>query len=241
MPTQSLTDHRIPFKWGIKETYIDYEKVNSALLLITGRYFKAIPDEPVEEEKFGLYYLYIRNTGTNPSDPLTTQYRIITMSEEVEADVDTHTTTNAHSAVARAINNSVNEHRLESGVIAAIIRCDPPALGAVAVIRLIAWRVRELDTKITMDVLKVPESVEITLGDEQDIGSDYSGCPRTIFAETIHNLTLLDEQDASLTPGEGRGHHPRTWSLPRAKWLDDINDQTRIWAESDEYNRPYSW
>ena len=240
MPTPDLTDCQIPFKWGTKETYIDYEKVNSVLLLITGRHFKEIPDEPVEEPKFGLTYLYIRNTNNLPTGSANIRYRIITMSGEVEHSVATHTTTNAHSIVAQAINNSVNENKLESGVVAAIIKCDPPGLEAVAVVRLIAWRVRELDTVITMDMLEVPSSVEITLGDETDIGSPYSGCPRTLFAETIHDLTLLEETPLALQAGEGRGHQPRTWSLPRSKWIDDIRDQTKIWAELDENNRPYT-
>jgi hypothetical protein len=227
----TIVDLDLQFKWGVNEKYLSNEKTNSALILIRDNHLSQLADEPdagtdqTGSVKYPL--LYIRNTGILDTTT-TVKFRLSVDDVEyiVTPDVSRGLTTSS-KVIGMAIADKLNEVKATTGVLTSIIRADPPSETSITILSLVAIKLKKIDTVITLDVLQVPNDVEITLGDSTTEFSAYSNYPRTLMIKTIYDASA----DVEITRELGYGDLPKTVKAPQLSWLENLKTKNKLFND----------
>lgn len=208
---------RAPFIWGtIGESLNDYS-VNGAIILI--RYNKLQGPRSIAEyyEPFVLYIrskegatipgqskLVYRVQPWNPNiavdaegDPITSielEVNRLTDSDPAkQAELDA----NRFSQIAVLLTNSLASLNLTTGVAGALIRNDPITVpDACAGIELVSWSNRSYAHAILLDILELPDDIELAIGDRGRPTTYFSNKPRS-------GLRILNPMANSTGPIDG--------------------------------------
>lgn len=246
-----ISTNTSPFKWGTYINSLTTNSVNGLVILLKNN--KASTINTTDDNAGQPVVLYIRNKakwvagGATPTttskikirvqfwspteiDP-TTDFteiefnRITSNSKQLELD------NSRHSQAAAAILKEITITRNYSGMSAAIIKNDPTDFAVPeAAIELLAWTLSRFNTYVILDVLEMPEDLEIATGDLMSAHSSYSNNPKSIrvSAKTIPGGALLN--NSSYTQPPLISSTPR-----RSPILQNIEDQV------NQLNNPSIW
>jgi len=230
----------LPFKWGIETLDLYQTFINSCLLLqrtpkgtalstITAAAKAAlVPDYNV---------LYFRNkAGTTlvpvppPTGSLT--YRLsVTSSILKTAASAANATTPRYSQQAIALVNALQSNTTDTRLIGAVVRDDPMTdLAPMAAVELIAWSVLSPTTHLVLDILSVPDDIEIALGDKFGPQTDFSNLPFSLICKPLYEKTL----GSSSTALPGAGHAAEVAQLG-----SKVNQSTYSIREKTQYITGY--
>jgi hypothetical protein len=222
--------NNVPFKWGVDFKFIKDEVLNSLLLIANREHFiKPTAAEATKTESFIPSYLYFRKNPTvNTIDSADNKLiiRLSSYEDVIEAELDlTVNLLERHSAAAFSLLNSLDLVKKESKAIGSIIRNDPTSITSDesrwSVVELIGWSVTNPESYITVDILKVPADIEITLGDYRGVYSPFSNKPRSLRVKT----TFYSVKGAieSSTEKQNTGLH-RVVTLNQSRLLNVLRD-----------------
>jgi hypothetical protein len=124
------------------------------------------------------------NDSTDPEEEVITVEipRLLDSDPAKQAELDK----NRFSQVAVALVNSLATISLDTRVTGAIIRNDPlVAVNRAAAIELIAWSTSNVITHLVLDVLEVPEDIEIAVGDRTKPRTLYSSNPKSLQVKNV--------------------------------------------------------
>lgn len=237
--------NRVPFKWGVDFKFIKDEVLNSLLLIASRTHFLKPTGTALEKlDSFVPVYLYFRkNPLANVIDPLDNKliFRVSTLSDPVEVELDlTVPLLERHSAAGLALLNGLDQNKKDSKVLGSIIRNDPPTITSDesrwCVIELIAWSVANPESAVTVDILKVPADIEITLGDYKGIYSQFSNKPRSLRVEPkLFNGSSVAPVDSDK---QNTGLH-RVITLNQSRLLNILRDGAEAYETTlrKQYNK----
>jgi hypothetical protein len=165
---------------------------NPSVIFLRNKWFYAIQDEPLPPYQAGrtkpisyseppaLSALRFRVQPFQPNmvDQELDQKSTYTISVPREGDDNAR-----YSQLAVLFNNALAKSNLDTKTAGAIIRNDDPTdLDPMAVIELTAWDLSSYKT-IILDILEVPEDIEIAVGDRYGPRSSFSTLPKSILVE----------------------------------------------------------
>lgn len=251
LKNNNISTNTSPFKWGTHINSLTTNSVNGLVILLRNNKTSTIntTDDNVGQP----VVLYIRNKakwvigGATPPatskikirvqfwsptevEP-TTDFteiefnRIISNAKQLELD------NSRHSQAAAVILKEITITRNYSGISAAIIKNDPTDFAIPeASIELLAWTLSRLNTYVILDILEMPEDLEIATGDLMGAQSSYSNNPKSIrvSAKTISGGAFLN--NSSYTQPPLISSTPR-----RSPILQNIEDQV------NQLNNPSIW
>lgn len=251
LKNNNISTNTSPFKWGTHINSLTTNSVNGLVILLRNNKTSTIntTDDNVGQP----VVLYIRNKakwvigGATPPatskikirvqfwsptevDP-TTDFteiefnRIISNAKQLELD------NSRHSQAAAVILKEITITRNYSGISAAIIKNDPTDFAIPeASIELLAWTLSRLNTYVILDILEMPEDLEIATGDLMGAQSSYSNNPKSIrvSAKTISGGAFLN--NSSYTQPPLISSTPR-----RSPIIQNIEDQV------NQLNNPSIW
>lgn len=218
--------NRSPFIWGNLGVALNTYIVNGQIIVI--RYNKLLSDRAEAEnyQPFVLYarnkYIYTATDTTTPppageiviraqpwqpnlsgtdenSNPFSTIEipfpRLISPDPAIQLELDN----NRFSQFMLALSNSLAEFNIDAGVTSALIRNDAvTANNPSAALELVAWARRISIAGVVLDILKLPEDIEVATGDRGRAVTSYSSKPRSIVVPNPYTSSANGLIDASM-------------------------------------------
>lgn len=248
-----VSTNNCPFKWGIYVNSLTKNTVNGLVFLLKNN--KASTINSTDDNQGQPVVLYIRNkakwvAGTNAPPAISTVKIRLQFWSPLEIDDNTdfiefpfnrllHTDPNKqldldnsrHSQFSSELLKAITKTRNYSGISAAIIKNDPVSFAIPeASLELLAWTLSRLNTYVILDILELPEDLEIATGDLMSAHSSYSNNPKSIrvAAKTIPGGAFLN--NSSYTQPPLISSTPR-----RSPILRNIEDQV------NQLNNPSIW
>lgn len=199
---------KLPFNWGVTLTDLKPYTINSRLLILKSpKESKLSTVVSSSSVAINRTVLYFRNAPVLPTviSNIDLTYRL-SVSEENTHRVEIPVSTDPrYSQAALAFTNSLHTIRAKSKLLGAIIRNDPlTASIPLAAVELIAWSATNPEIKLILDLLSIPQDIEIALGDEVGPITQFSSHPLTAIATPIfHRYINQSLSTANSSSNEG--------------------------------------
>jgi hypothetical protein len=223
---EGRTIEQVPFRWGIKSSQLTYYYLNSTVIILTGDTTGSKVSQLDSQEDSAQNSIYFRSKDVvcssnkikfriNPTDE---QVRTVYIPDDLDPE-------DRPGAAALAMINELSSIQGETRSLGAIIRNDGSDLdNPVAAFKLIAFSTTNPEQYIVLDILSVPEDLEVALGDTKRPLTRFSSKPKSLRIKTTYdnNFPLNSEELKSANRSVG------VVKFPRSKVLDDIKDETRL-------------
>lgn len=131
---------------------------------------------------------------------------------------------NRFSQLALALHNKLAEINIDARAMGAIIRNDPlTAASPSAALELVAWAKSKIITAIVLDILEVPEDIEIATGDRSRPITMFSSKPRSIIVKNPNSDGASGVVDAMM-----KKEQVFTIARKRSSLWSNIVDESQI-------------
>ena len=212
------------FNWGVKSDELKEYKLNS--LILTTLQGKVATSTVAKLDDRGLSVMYFRvklgvvpitNTITYRISPTMTENKVLTM----PAVNTLYNLTDRESIVSATLLNDLFQAKDLTKVLASIVQNDP-SNNAIqySAIELIAYSAAYPESELILDVLQLPEDIEIALGNKYAPVTTFSNKPRSITVKTV-----LDRNLANLNLSvNGIETPPLLATAKKPKILERLND-----------------
>lgn len=239
-----------PFIWGTRGDSLNFYPYNGAIVVTR---FNKLSTAAASREHDDASVIYFRRSktlpvGYEPPDMSLVKFRIQpwqpnlnqgTTNEltEIEVDIPRLTSTdpaeqalldeNRYSQVAVAVLNALAQLNTDSRVTGALIRNDPySASEASAGIELIAWCVSKVISYVVLDILEIPEDIELATGDIGRPKTLYSPNPKSVRVKNPFSDSANGVVDAVMKKEQAfmvRLPKPRLWQaiMDESKAVED--------------------
>ena len=228
----SKTD-TVPFKWGWLASLLGYEPINSSLLIVKNPKDSKLVSAKVDPSAFR-QVLYFKNSElsapatvqTAPIIPAalldnTLTYRL-SVTEDIIHSVSIPNDTpllNRHDVLALTLINDLHKYKDESRLLGAIIRNDPLTENTpLTAVELVSWSVTNPETRLVLDILSVPDNIEIALGDVVQPITQFSSLPMSLVIESAYKRAF----PFGTSGAGGSNQQPYIIKMKPSKLLDDL-------------------
>lgn len=219
----------LPFKWGIEPEFLYNHPVNS-LLLATG--FAATTSESgsirplLDENKGSPSVLYFRRKkDIDPNLDLTKQkltYRISPAQEEPSNIVfpfNNETASSRASLLAFELLNSMHSRKSQIKCVGAIIKSDPDTVNQpITALELVGYTISSKYTALVLDLLNIPEDIEVAVGDMTAPLTAFSNKPRSIRVTSV--IDLSNRTPEAYREESGKQNKPKVIGRPSSSFLN---------------------
>jgi len=217
------------FNWGVKSNELKEYKLNS--LILTTLQGKVATSTIAKLDDRGLSVMYFRvkpgvipttNTITYRISPTMTEDKVLTM----PAVNTVYNLNDRESIVSATLLNDLFLTKDSTKVLASIVQNDPTDNPIqYSAIELVAYSAAYPESELILDVLQLPEDIEISLGNKYAPVTTFSNKPRSITVKTVldSNLANLSINTPDTQPLLATARKPKI--LER---LNDIRDSERI-------------
>lgn len=221
---------KVPFNWGNYIANLTDHSVNSVLL--------SVKEGRVSSNKPSIYtsslnVLYIRKkinsivpTTANLEfrvSPTMTESNTISIIRRTSSDPNTQLIYDQLRRSDLAINivNYLFENKESIKLLAAIIKNDPVSLdtGETA-IELIPWIITNKEIWMILDVLQIPDDLELALGTYISPVTAYSSNPRSVRVECTYDFSGMNNSDTKAVDSLSV---PKVLTSKSSKLLEQVN------------------
>lgn len=166
----------------------------------------------------------LNDSGPVQEEELTVEIpRLLSSDPATQLELDR----NRFSQIAVALVNSLAEVSLETRVMGAIIRNDPLiARDPTSVVELVAWSSNNVIVNVVLDILRVPEDIELAIGDRMRATTLFSSNPKSVQVKNPLSGSSSGPVDGILKKEQSymiKKEKPRLWKtiLDEATALED--------------------
>lgn len=187
----NLNNQLLPFVWGVQISDLKPYKINSQLLVLKNPKESTLTSLLSNTQNFGKTVIYFRPKAGALTFAGDITYRLSVSETLTHTATLVSTSAPRYSQAALALITSLHQYRGTSKLLGAIIRNDlGTALNPLAAVELIAWTATNPETKLIMDLLSVPEDIEIALGDENKPSTPFSDYPLTAIVSPNYQKNI---------------------------------------------------
>lgn len=220
---------KIPFRWGVDTANLSDYYINSLILATQlGKVTSLGTATPDEDVKLNVLYFRQRNDITPTTDDI--EYRISpTMDDSrfITIDPQYNPSDRANGAVTALLNDLFEEKDLNR-VLGSIVQNDPNTNTLVyAGIHLVSYVINNRLTQFILDVLSLPEDLEVALGNKLGPITSFSSKPRSVTVEAYYERALADSVNP-LDKFEGKSLIVKTKPASILQRMNDIKEAQYI-------------
>lgn len=223
----------LPFQWGIDADNLHDHTVNS-LLLATGFAGASGTDstKPLLEDNEGIpSVLYFRRKidleETLDLSKQELRYRISPLQEEptrITFPYNSFNSSQRASLLALELLNSLHSKKSRVKCVGAIIKSDPDSLSQpITALELIGYTLSSKYTTLVLDLLDIPDDIEVAVGDLRAPITTFSNKPRSIRVSTIIDLSNMTPEE--YREESGKENKPRIIGRPPSPFLHQVQQK----------------
>lgn len=185
---------KIPFTWGVDTENLSEYYLNS-LILITqiGKVSSLIATNSTDESvKLNVLYFRQRTEITPTTDEI--EYRISpTMDDNRIIEIDSNYAVSDRAAGATlALLNDLFDEKENNNVLGSIVQNDPSTNTLIySGIHLVAYIINNSITEFILDIINLPEDLEVALGTKLGPVTSFSRKPRSITVPAYYERSLV--------------------------------------------------
>lgn len=240
----------LPFKWGTRADDLEPYQINSQIIETKGAdSSNDSSTNPLLDDKQGKpTVLYIRKkSGVTPKQQDRFSFRVGPHQEEEELVPFVRYTANDStlqesydnqrpSQLALSLINKLHEQKGDVKCLGAILKSDPPdeVTNPTVAVELIGYKVMVKDVWLVLDLIRIPEDLEVAIGDLREPLTSFSNEPRSVRVETNYL------EGGQITPSDVEDEHksaPKVVNRPSSSMLTQVRQKMNDWYELDQYNR----
>lgn len=184
---------KVPFIWGVDQDNLSEYYLNS-LILVTqiGKVSSLAATTDEDKLKLNVLYFQQRLDITPTTDEI--EYRISpTMDDSRFITIDPVYTTDRAAGATLALLNDLFDEKDNNNVLGSIVQNDPDSNTLVySGIHLVAYIINNSITEFILDVISLPEDIEVALGNKLGPITSFSNKPRSITVEAYYERQLSD-------------------------------------------------
>ena len=226
---------RLPFKWGANLKYLNDYNVNS-ILIATGEGTTGVKNLKEEERDLDdITVLYFRRkiTGLDSIDytKQRLKYRVNPTQTEYITEVfpySIETEKERPLEAALSLLDSLSENQESTKLVGAISRSDPLSVDRpITGLELVGYKLMNTNVFLILDLLEIPEDIEVAIGDIYNPITRFSNMPRSIKIKTLYDLSNMTP--AAYREESGKENKPRIISRPASSFFNQIRSKTDYW------------
>lgn len=183
---------KIPFVWGVDILNLSNYFLNSLILMTQIGKVTSL-DWATNDEKLKLNVLYFkqRTDITPTTDDI--EYRISPTMEETRFITIESTAQDRAAGATLALLNDLFDEKANNNVLGSIIQNDPETNTLVfSGIHLVSFIINNSITEYVLDIISLPEDIELALGNKLGPVTSFSNKPRSITVKAFYEQEVLD-------------------------------------------------
>lgn len=238
---EAVTNKNIitPFVWGIDPIALKDYSTNSLLLAVESGKVTSLGTTGTNTD-LELNTLYFRQIPNATSTTNTLEYRVSpTMTENVTIEIPALPVDDRANLAATALLNDLFTSKDLNKVLGSIVQNDPTSnLLVYSGIHLVAYTATNDITEFVVDIIDIPEDLEIALGNRLTPITTFSSKPRSITVKAYYEKTLAQASNL-LTDAEGKALLVKAKPASIVQRMIDIREsQYKSYYPKDYYPQP---
>lgn len=207
--TPTYNDVELPFKWGVDTQNIASYYLNSLILTTQSGKVNSVSPSSTSADDIKLNVLYFRTIPNVVPTTNDIEYRISPTMDEtrfITVESPVYDNDRANGAVT-ALLNDLYDDKSNNLVLGSIVQNTPNTTNSVyAGLHLVSYIINNSITEYILDIVSLPEDIELAVGNKLGPITSFSSKPRSITVPTYYEqaisdaLSMLDKaEDKSLT------------------------------------------
>lgn len=244
----------LPFKWGIDPIQLLPFAVNSCLIEVNTATNTTSSINTVQDE-FVLDTLYIKRRTVNElNQPIIKtdgeidilEYRISPTQTEptiINIPYSQSTAADRPNIIVTELLNSLFELKEDTKALGSIIQNDPTTvINNISALQLVAWTISNKEVELILDVLTLPNDIELAIGNSQKPLTTFSSKPRSLKVRTTYER--LNTSTSTITqPDLSNSTYIKLVKGKQSSLLKKLNDirefDYKSYYNSSSYKDPY--